>query len=376
MRLADFEGSDTGHLSGVPAHVVRSAITNVMTGAVARLTGDAARAHACDATLAFAAGYIAERVQRPAVRAALSSSRPAWPLTTSIVIPCFDQTRFLCRALESALTQTWPSTEVVVVDDGSSEDVAGVVAAYHGVRYIRHASRAGVAAARNAGLVDCDGDFVVFLDADDELLPDAVETGISRLLADPRAAFTAGRATPIDEHGVQIDAPPPAVRAGVDDRFAKLTTTNFIWTPGAALFRRGVLLRAGGFDPRWSSAADYELYLRLAREWPIDWHGRPVVRYRQHPASMSTAVAQMLRETLSILDAAGADDAARTGWKRWYGDRLADVARGRWKDGDRRGAVSAAWAMARLCPADAARHTMRALTRRVQAGAAIPASEI
>jgi hypothetical protein len=91
---------------------------------------------------------------------------------------------------------------------------------------------------------------------------------------------------------------------------------------------------------------------------------------------MSNDVAQMLRETLSILTRAGVDETARAGWQRWYGDRLADVARGRWREGDWRSAVSAACAMLRLCPAEAGRHAVRALTRRLQAGAAIPASEI
>jgi hypothetical protein len=121
---------------------------------------------------------------------------------------------------------------------------------------------------------------------------------------------------------------------------------NFIWTPGAAIVRRALALRAGGFDSRWSGAADYAFYLQLAAEWPIHWHGRPVVRYRQHVDSMSRHTAAMLRNTLAVMR----DQRARlkspedwrawhrgvAGWREWYGQRLAE----RCADDFRRGAWS------------------------------------
>jgi hypothetical protein len=177
------------------------------------------------------------------------------------------------------------------------------------------------------------------------LLPDAVEVGIEALRRHPAAAAAAGRALPIDAHGRSLPAVWPSPQSDDSARFTELFGGNFIWTPGAAIFRRALALRAGGFDSRWSGAADYAFYLQLAAEWPIHWHGRPVVRYRQHVDSMSRDDAAMLRDTLAVMR----DQRARlrspedwrawqtgvAGWREWYGQRLVkrcadDVRRGAW----------------------------------------------
>src|SRR6202007_291490 len=98
----------------------------------------------------------------------------------SVIIPCFNQARFLGEALESALAQSYGSCEVIVVDDGSTDETAKVAAAFNRIRYLSQTNR-GLAAARNAGLKASAGRYLVFLDADDRLLPDAVATGASIL---------------------------------------------------------------------------------------------------------------------------------------------------------------------------------------------------
>src|SRR5437867_2391143 len=92
----------------------------------------------------------------------------------SVVIPCYNNAPFLRDAIQSVLSQTYERTEFIVVDDGSSDDTSDVASSDPGIRLIRQQNQ-GVSAARNAGLRQSRGDYVVFLDADDRLLPGAVD---------------------------------------------------------------------------------------------------------------------------------------------------------------------------------------------------------
>src|SRR5215210_7479587 len=95
----------------------------------------------------------------------------------SVIIPCYNQAHFLGEAIESVLAQNHPRFEILVVDDGSTDDTSEVAARYPEVRCLRQENR-GLAAARNAGLRSSEGEYVVFLDADDRLLPNALEAGL------------------------------------------------------------------------------------------------------------------------------------------------------------------------------------------------------
>ena len=154
--------------------------------------------------------------------------------TVSVVIPCFNQGRFLRDALDSVLTQTLQPAEIVVVDDGSTDDTAAVAGRYPGVRCIRQPN-SGLASARNAGVTNTTGEAVVFLDADDRLRPDALAIGARELLAHPTCALVWGRCVRIDEQGTQLPTvPPPPV---VGDAYEALLRNNFMWTPAVVMFR-------------------------------------------------------------------------------------------------------------------------------------------
>jgi len=102
----------------------------------------------------------------------------------SVVIPCYNQAHFLGEAIESVLAQSYPNFEIIVVDDGSTDDTSEVARRYPGVRLVRQENK-GLSGARNAGLAHSEEEYVVFLDADDRLLPDALETVLEHLEAHP-----------------------------------------------------------------------------------------------------------------------------------------------------------------------------------------------
>jgi glycosyltransferase involved in cell wall biosynthesis len=166
-----------------------------------------------------------------------------WRPLVSVVIPCYNQADFLAEAIESALAQTHSPIEVLVVNDGSMDRTAEVAARFPSVRYIDR-ENGGAPRARNDGLRACSGELVLFLDADDRLLPDAVRRGVSALESHPEWALVTGHVRRIDGSGAVVDTPAQHHAGG--DQFVALLRSNYIWTPGAVLYRRAVLESWGG----------------------------------------------------------------------------------------------------------------------------------
>src|SRR5438552_14718440 len=109
----------------------------------------------------------------------------------SVIIPCYNQADFLHQAIKSALAQTYSHREILVVDDGSTENIAELTSSYPRVRYIRQ-ENSGVSAARNTALTHSRGEYLVCLDADDRLLPDALDRWVNYLRDDQDCGFAAG----------------------------------------------------------------------------------------------------------------------------------------------------------------------------------------
>jgi hypothetical protein len=250
----------------------------------------------------------------------------------SIVIPSHNQAEFLGAALASVRGQRHVATEIIVVDDGSTDDSCRVAEAA-GAGIVRQANL-GVSAARNNGLRAATAPFIIFLDADDMLLPDAAAIGTRLLAEQPDAAIACGRCRLVDRDGRYL-VTGAGVRVEGDD-YAQLLSTNFIWTPGAAVFRRDAVIASGGFPTRYPAAEDYRLYLTLVRSHRVIRHSAEVVLYRQHDTSVSSDPALMLRATLAVL----ADERpnvpathrwafrrGRRAWQDYYGDKIANDVR-------------------------------------------------
>jgi glycosyltransferase involved in cell wall biosynthesis len=260
----------------------------------------------------------------------------ATPLV-SVVIPCFNYARFLGQTIQSVLDQAYPALEIFVVDDGSSDDPAAVVAQFPSVRFIRQENR-GLSAARNTGLAHCRGELVVFLDADDRLLPGAIATGARLLTADPSLGFAAGFSMLISGDGL----PQPTVNGpGCEgnDPYVALLRRNTIRNPATVVFRRGIVEAVGGFAAGVDACADYDMYLRISRSHPVAFHDEVVAEYRKHGHNMSDNAAQMLREALVVLRrqrshlvTSARREACRDGIRNirsYYGDALVTQIRAR-----------------------------------------------
>ena len=202
------------------------------------------------------------------------------PELISVVIPCYNQAQFLGEAIESVLAQTYLPVEIVVVDDGSTDDPEKVAGRYPGVSFVRQANR-GPAAARNTGLNKSTGSYLLFLDADDRLLPHGLEIS-ERCLRNSPYAFVSGHCAYILEDGSPLSTPPqPVVER---DHYLELLRKNYIWAGSTVLHRRVSLEAVDGYDPSpaLKGAEDLDLYLRIARVSPVFCHGALISEYRQY----------------------------------------------------------------------------------------------
>jgi hypothetical protein len=288
----------------------------------------------------------------------------------SVVIPCFEQAHFLGEAIESVLAQTHPGIEIIVVDDDSPDNTGEVAARYPGVRCLRQ-KNGGLAMARNTGLAAAEGTFVLFLDADDRLLPEAIATGLRELCAEPEAVMVAGAWRLIGENG---EARPSAPVELPRDVYPALLESCFISTPAAVIYRRTLFEEIGDFDPGVSASADYDLYLRAAARFPVRVHGEMIAEYRRHGTNMTANPELILRSEIAVLQrqspaieerpelrAARERGLGRT--RAYHGGRMVDQIRRQVDNGNRIKAFRTTAQLARLYPAGLP-EALRALRRR------------
>jgi glycosyltransferase involved in cell wall biosynthesis len=283
----------------------------------------------------------------------------------SIVVPCFARTardeRLLDETLGTVDAQTRSEYEVIVVDDGSPRDIEETVRSHPQTRLIRQ-ENAGSAAARNAGIAASWGSHFIFLDADDHLLPPAIEVGLAELDAHPECGFVVGPHEEMTYEGEpvawQVPLPPP----GTDIYHALLRFEWYIIAPSSAMFRREAVLTVTGFQDPWG-ADDLDFYLRVARRYDAWCFQSPAVtRYRRYSASSSRDGELMLRSIRAVYErqwpvvehSAEGREAFRTGLSRLtdiFTDCLVENTTDRVRARNWRGAARAAAILGREKPA-------------------------
>ena len=277
----------------------------------------------------------------------------------SVIIPCYNQARFLKEAIGSIRAQSYPNCEIVVVDDGSTDNTNEVAAAFDGVIYLRQQNQ-GLGAARNAGFHHSHGAYVVFLDADDRLLPDALQVGANFLDTHRDIVFVYGPYVYIAENGQRLSGSPPCRPEG-GHYSALLRGRNFIAMIATVMFRRTIVEQVGGFDASFPGCEDYELLLRCARHGPIGRHEQFVAEYRQHSAGYSHNNRLMLISGLAVIRSqwpyVKEDESYRKAykeglksWRNHFGRKfLNDVTAG-WREGNRKRILLDLVEFARFCP--------------------------
>lgn len=218
-----------------------------------------------------------------------NAGRALKPPDVSVVIPTYDRWERLALTVGSALAQTAVDHEVIVVDDGSTDETAVYLAAWADprLRVVRHETAMGMSGARNAGASVASGRWVAFLDDDDLWAPDKLVAQLTAVAAVPGARWCAVGSVIVDRD-LRIRGwkrPPPS-----GDVRRRLDVQNVIPGGGSAvLVEASLLAEVGAFDPRFSMVSDRDLWIRLARRSPLASVDRPLVAYVLHGSNLSVA---------------------------------------------------------------------------------------
>ena len=213
------------------------------------------------------------------------------------VIPCYNSSEYVAEAIESALTQTYPAVDVVVVNDGSTDGFNEAVRPYrHRIRIVEQENR-GLAGARNAGIDATTTPFIAFLDADDRWHRDKIARQVAYLESHPETSLVFCDRSWIDTGGSPIEA--PAYRRPVVPSLRALLDGNFI-QPSTVLLRRDVL-GPDRFAAGMQGTEDWDLWLRLAERCEFAYIEEPLVEYRVHQLNMSAGGEGMMRGFVTVL---------------------------------------------------------------------------
>jgi glycosyltransferase involved in cell wall biosynthesis len=211
------------------------------------------------------------------------------PLVSAIV-PTYNRRDEIAYAVSSILAQTHGASciEIIVVDDGGTDDTADVLRRLWGDRVtILRKPNGGVASARNVGLAAARGDYLAFLDSDDEWLPTKIEKQVAFLAARPHFGMVLTDVEELTEQRVASSLYRRRTYIPQDGYILRWVLRNPALVPPSVLMRRAVYEEIGGFDEDLPTAEDLDFHLRVARRWPIGVIEEPLTLVRRSNAGLS-----------------------------------------------------------------------------------------
>lgn len=222
------------------------------------------------------------------------------PATVSVVIPAYNRAATLRRALGSVTDQSRRPDEVIVVDDGSTDGTDTIVeSGFPGVRLIRQANR-GVSAARNRGIATATGEWIAFLDSDDEWKPDKLEKQLAALAAFPDAPLCHTNEVWI-RNGRRVNEGRRHAKAG--GRIFRHCLPLCVISPSSAVVRRSLFAEIGGFDESMPVCEDYDMWLRICARYPVAFVEEPLtVKYGGHSDQLSRSRPGLDRYRIAAID--------------------------------------------------------------------------
>jgi glycosyltransferase involved in cell wall biosynthesis len=223
-------------------------------------------------------------------------------VTVSAIIPTYNRRDLIVAAVESASAQTVGGLEIIVVNDGSTDDTAAVLRPWvrsGRIRYLEQPN-GGHGAARNYGVANATGEFVAFLDDDDFWPPDTLRWQAALLRDNPNWVAVGG--------GVRASYPGGNWAEAKPAKPTRITTDSIFrscpfWSPGQVMIRRAPLMQCGGFDQKIWGADDLDLYFRLERLGEMHIYPEVALHYRVHGSNESANRVRMFRNCLGVLSA-------------------------------------------------------------------------
>ena len=253
----------------------------------------------------------------------------------SVIIPTYNGEKYIAETINSILNQTFKDFEIIVVDDGSNDRTCAIVASYASVRLITQAN-AGVCAARNRGIREAAGEFICLMDHDDYWFAEKLARQIEEFQS--HAGIGAIYSSFINWHATtngQFPAPDSFNRTtsqdDIDHDFSGWIYHLFLldcWMlTSTAMFRAEVFRQCGVFDETLPYSEDWDLWLRIAREYPMIKLRRPTTLYRQHEQQGNRIIRNVDYRTMLLIRAVKkwgfCSDDGRCITRRQFFDQLA-----------------------------------------------------
>ena len=216
----------------------------------------------------------------------------------SIIIPTFNRSDYITTALDSVLAQTYKDYEIIIIDDGSSDDTKEVLKPYQdNIHYFYHDNK-GIPATRNKGIREATGDFIAFLDSDDYWLPEKLERQIECFCKNSHYGMVATRCSSITPDGRLRKKNRPGKSGWV---LIDLFKANFIRT-SSAMIKKECFEKVGLFDESLPECEEYDLWLRITRKYPIGFINEPLAVYTDNPKGISTDSLAGRLQRLKVLE--------------------------------------------------------------------------
>ena len=207
----------------------------------------------------------------------------------SVIIPNYNYARYLDQAIQSVLDQTYDNLELIVVNNGSSDNSLKVLEKYENRIRLINQSNLGQSGARNSGLVVSSGEFIAFLDADDFWEPTKLAMQ-SELINDATQLVYCGISPFKDPGNERLPSVLPKYRGGCANYFIDLPGASIVLSgESTALFSRDLLLKVGLIDTELNSTAGWDFFRRCSRLTNFDFVSEPLVNYRLHSSNMSNS---------------------------------------------------------------------------------------
>jgi glycosyltransferase involved in cell wall biosynthesis len=213
--------------------------------------------------------------------------------SVSVVIPTYNYAQFLSIAIDSALAQTCVPLEVIVVDDGSTDETPRVLERYRGQIQVIRKSNGGLAAARNSGVAASRGQWIAFLDSDDCWLPEKLDRQLARAALDSNVGLVHCGALEVDSEGQVVRERLDGLEGAVAAEMLLFRRTVVLLAGSTMIVRRNVFDEVGGFDEHLRHSEDWDFCYRVALGHKIAFVKQALVRYRLHATNMHKNVAAM-----------------------------------------------------------------------------------
>lgn len=223
----------------------------------------------------------------------------------SVIIPSYNSGKFLNEAIESAVNQTYKNLEIIIVNDGSSDNTEKIAKEWQfkdsRVKYFKHQQNKGLAAARNTGIKNSKGEYLAFLDADDIWLPKKVEIQLKKIKELEADLVFSNWYVVESNKNKKVKPFDSSPLRNKENLVCSLIRKNFI-SPSTVLLKKSALKKVGLFDENLCSSEDYDLWLRFVLEgMEIGFCEDPLIYLRKHSEQMSKNIYKMRISRLQVL---------------------------------------------------------------------------